>query len=241
MSKPKLSVRGLANIHVLLAKADQPAPEPAKPTTTREAIIQRTVERLVTSADYSGQDAYASAESRARKLVTAAVRDAWEAGHLASLAQNAAVDAIVKQQYETRTSHAVPAVVASVMEHLGRDTFMLDLHMVASVFERNTLEFSVIEVDNKHVVDYTLVARDDAAPFVPPTLEDTIKRLEGVEYSSARKAFGLPIPKKPRAPRKPKVAPETDALDDEAPAKKPRAPRKAKALPPVNVDPADLL
>lgn len=222
MSKPKLSVRGLANIHVLLAKADQPAPEPAKPTTTREAIVERTVERLVTSTDYSGQDAYASAEARTRKLVTAAVRDAWEAGHLASLAQNAAVDAIVKQQYETRTAHAVPAVVASVMEHLGRDTFMLDLHMVASVFERNTLEFAVIEVDNKHVVDYKLVARDDAEPFTPAPASTAAA-------------------KKPRAPRKPKVAPETDALDDEAPTKKPRAPRKAKALPPVNVDPSDLL
>lgn len=201
MKKQKISVRGLANIGALLDRADTPAPAPLKSTenkVTRESIIDRTVERLVTSGDYASQDAYAVAEARSRKLVTAAIRDAWQAAHAQALAQSNAVDVLLERQYASRTMHITPAIVASVMEQLGLSNMVLDMRLVGTVFERNALDFSVSDLGDRQIVDYTMAPIDGADTIVAQHMAEVNKPV---------------APKKPRAPRKPKtVAPPVEVF-----------------------------
>lgn len=206
MKKQKMSVTGLANIGALLGRADTPAPAPLKSTTnklTRESIIDRTVERLVTSGDYASQDAYAAADARARKLVTAAVRDAWQTSHAEALAQSNAVDVLLERQYAARTMHITPAIVASVMEQLGLSNMVLDMRLVGTVFERNALDFSVADLGDRQVVDYTMAPIEGADTIVVPEYAAAL----AVVGDDAVKAAVEEVVKvkKPRAPRKPKA------------------------------------
>lgn len=223
MKKQKISVRGLANIGALLDRADTPAPAPLKSTEnklTRESIIDRTVERLVTSGDYSSQDAYAVAEARSRKLVTAAIRDAFNAGHAQALAQSNAVDVLLERQYASRTMHITPAIVASVMEQLGLSNMVLDMRLVGTVFERNALDFSVSDLGDRQIVDYTM-APIDGADTVAKMVADVggtsylpeVKRM--VEVNAPTASYTLAAVKKPRAPRKPKTIKVIQTAEDD--------------------------
>lgn len=137
-SKRKLSVTGLANIASLLTKADlepQPIHLPGKPRATKESIVEKTYARLpAMSADDL---------KRTNTLIEAAVREAYNLGHADAMVQSETVDALLKQQYDARTKLTMPAVVAAVMEHLGTSELVMHLPTVATVFDRNHIEYTV--------------------------------------------------------------------------------------------------
>lgn len=198
MKKQKISVRGLANIGALLDRADTPAPAPLKSTEnklTRESIIDRTVAKL---SSVTAESAVMPFDAWIRKVVTAAVRDAWQTAHAQALAQSNAVDVLLERQYASRTMHITPAIVASVMEQLGLSNMVLDMRLVGTVFERNALDFSVSDLGDRQIVDYTMAPIDGADTIVAQHMAEVNKPV---------------APKKPRAPRKPKtVAPPVEVF-----------------------------
>lgn len=148
-SKRKLSVTGLANIASLLTKADlepQPVRVPGKPRATQTTIAQKTIDALPIRAQ--GDDPSIG------RIVVAAVREAYNLGHADAMVQSETVDALLKQQYDARTKLTMPAVVAAVMEHLGTSELVMHLPTVATVFDRNRIEYAVD--DSGEWINYTM-------------------------------------------------------------------------------------
>jgi dsRNA-specific ribonuclease len=162
----ELKVNGLANIGRLLNRADlptAPAPTPKRERRTRDEIAARTIEKVVAAVGLSSDKPLTSAaESQVRLISTfvqAAVRDAYNGGHADALDQNSAVEKLLEQQYEARTKMTLPAAVAAIMEQRGLASMTLDLAMLATVFDRQTIDFDVQEGD---IINYRLTPRDEA-------------------------------------------------------------------------------
>ena len=154
-----VSVNGLANIGKLLNRADLPgAPAPAPKRERRNAheIIDRTMEKI--SAAVGGQST-ATQIGLVREFVEAAVRDAYNVGHADALDQNSAVEKLLEKQYDARTKMTLPAAVAGVMEQRGLSSMTLDLAQLATVFDRQNIDFDVSEGD---IINYRLIPRDEA-------------------------------------------------------------------------------
>jgi len=149
-----LRVHGLANIGALLDRGDlpkAPPPAPKRERRTRDEIISRTMEKIGAAV---GGNATATQMSLVREYVNAAVRDAHSLGHAEALDQNHAVERLLDQQYEARTKLTMPAVAAGIMEQLNMPSMTLDLALMASVFKRNQIDFSL---SNQDVIEYTLL------------------------------------------------------------------------------------
>jgi hypothetical protein len=162
----KLRVNGLANLASLMVRNPdvlKQAATPVKPPKeSRDAICQRTIGNLqgLTLNQHQGV---------MRRIVEAAVREAYNAGHAAALVQNGAVEDALSQQNEARTRYTLPTAVAAIMEHIGMDELVLDLDAVASVFKRNRIEFKVVDADegNPQYAHYKMFALIDEAGGTP--------------------------------------------------------------------------
>lgn len=159
--KTEQRVKGLANIGTLMARN----PDAVKPVPTaqpqakvsRDAICQRTIGNLqgITLDQHQGV---------MRRIVEAAIREGYNAGHAAAFEQNGAVEKLLEQQYEARTKLTLPAAVAGIMEQLGMDELHLELDALSTVFTRQRIEF-VVEPSTTDIpvdfVKYTLHALAD--------------------------------------------------------------------------------
>lgn len=154
-----VSVKGLANIGALLNRTDlptTPAPAPKRERRTQDQIYERTIEKVL--AAMRGADA-SDVVPLIQTYVKAAIRDSYNGGHADALDQNSAVEKLLEQQYEARTKMTLPAAVAGIMEQRGLSSMTLDLAHLATVFDRNRIDFSVSDGD---VIEYRLLPIDEA-------------------------------------------------------------------------------
>lgn len=141
-NKPKMSVNGLQNIGALIGRADLPTQAPKKSTrNTIEQIVAKTVE----NGGFSCGDA---------RLIGAAAREAYNLGHADALEQNSAVEKLLEQQYEARTKVTMPAVAAAIMEQQGLTSMTMDLALMATVFDRTKITYTLDAETN--VIEYNL-------------------------------------------------------------------------------------
>lgn len=154
MSKKGMSVRGLASIGALLERADAPAAAPVRPNGGKEAIIEKTLEKMqsFTGGDLSG-------------IVTAAVREAFNLGHAAALDQNNEIERLINKRFDTKTQMAMPAICAAVMEQLGMTELLLNLDDVGTVFDRCAIDFE--SSNDGSYITYTLRHKADDAGAPP--------------------------------------------------------------------------
>lgn len=159
MTKTKGSVKGLANIATLIARAPDalaPAPTPKAHGITAESIIAKTVGRLVSLPRDVDNGAVG-------KYVKAAVTEALNLGHSMAVGQNNMVEDLLKKQYDARTALTMPAVVAAIMEQTGQDTLVLDMDALATVFSRCRIEHdSMDDVGQPNTLEYRLHYLADA-------------------------------------------------------------------------------
>jgi hypothetical protein len=156
VSKEKLSVKGLANIGQFMSRVPTANVDPTPPKDSKEAIIAKTVNAMPLGAAVHRTDV--------ERVVAAAVREAFNLGHAAALAQNDMVEQLLNKQYEARTALTLPAAVAAIMEQTGQDELILDLTAVATVFDRVKLDMAVNPVDEKgDLVEYKLTHFADGA------------------------------------------------------------------------------
>lgn len=142
-SKRTPSVSGLANIGVLLqGQSNYAKPAPAARSHNLQGIALHTARKLL-DAD----------QSEHARLVSAAVKEAYNAGHAEGLAQGSAVETLLNAQYDSRTRMLVPTVVAAIMDQLGMQEMTLDLNAVSTTFKRVALNFSLSDAG---VVEYKL-------------------------------------------------------------------------------------
>lgn len=151
MSKKGMSVSGLANIGALISRAEAPAAAPVPPKGSKEAIIEKTMKALPLGV----------AAFDVRNIITAAVRDGFNLGHASALDQNNEIERLINKRFDTKTQMAMPAICASVMEHLGMTELTLVLSDVTTVFERCRIEFDVS--DDGAFIAYTLRHLSDDA------------------------------------------------------------------------------
>jgi hypothetical protein len=154
----KASVKGLANIGALLDRGVPAAPATAPKRERRDTsqIFQRTREKI-----YAAIPLGANLDPKHKALIETylkgAIGEAYNCGHADALEQNSAVESLLDKQYEARTKLTLPTAVAAIMEQRGLATMTLDLEQVATVFERQHIDFSVAIVDEStSIVDYRL-------------------------------------------------------------------------------------
>jgi hypothetical protein len=132
MAKEK-SVRGLANIGLLVtAGALRANPPKQDERDVKQRIIDKTVAALLPHLKIT--------KEAASKIVTAAVREAFNAGHANALDQNSMVEELLKKQYNARTELTLPVAAMAIMEQTGLSDILLDMDAVASVSSRCRIE-----------------------------------------------------------------------------------------------------
>jgi hypothetical protein len=136
MAKEK-SINGLANIGLLVAGAAlRAAPPKPKEADVKAAIIKKTVGAMPNHLDPTSPRTVDAVQ----RIVTAAVREAFNAGHANALDQNHMVEELLKQQYKTRTELTLPVAAMAIMEQSGMSSLLLDLDAVATVNDRCRVE-----------------------------------------------------------------------------------------------------
>lgn len=155
MSKKGMSVSGLANIGQLLDRAEVPAEQPKVVRGSKEAIVAKTTEGIREA--YSTPGAAATIE----RYITAAVREAFNLGHAEALDQNGEIERLINKRFDAKTQMAMPAICASVMEHLGMTELTLELNSVATIFDRCRVEFEAS--DDGGFITYFLRHKSDDA------------------------------------------------------------------------------
>jgi hypothetical protein len=137
MPKEK-SVRGLANIGLLVSAGALRAnpPKPKDEGDVKAAIIKKTLGAMPNTLDASKPHVIAQVE----RIVTAAVREAFNAGHANALDQNSMVEELLKKQYTARTELTLPVACMAIMEQTGLSDILLDMDAVASVSSRCRIE-----------------------------------------------------------------------------------------------------
>lgn len=162
--KHKHSVSGLANIAALLNKAEFEA-QPVhvatrKPAQTQDSIVEKT--RLaITYTNAVTLPDLEKLHSQNKRVLQAAVREAYNLGYAEAITTNGAVEKLLEEQYDVRTKVAMPAVVAAVMEQIGKTDLTLDLRMVGTVFERNLIDFTVSDAN---AITFKLLAINEVQP-----------------------------------------------------------------------------
>lgn len=153
-----VSVKGLAALGTLLNRADLPttAPAPKRERRNLDQIFERTNTKIVASIDGNER---CSATAILGHYLKAALREAYNSGHADALDQNSAVEKLLEQQYEARTRMTLPAAVAGIMEQRGLSSMTLDLAHLATVFDRNRIDFDVADGD---IINYRLTPIDEA-------------------------------------------------------------------------------
>jgi hypothetical protein len=146
-----MSVNGLANIGAFMSRVPTANVDPAPPKSSQEAIVAKTVDNVREA--YSKPGAGITIE----RCVAAAVREAFNLGHAAALAQNDMVEQLLKKQYDARTQLTLPAALAAIMEQIGMDELILDLTAVSTVFDRCKIDMAVNPVDEQgDLIEYKL-------------------------------------------------------------------------------------
>lgn len=157
MKKPK-HVNGLANIGLLVAGATMRNAPKQDERDVKDKIVQKTLSALAARAG--------GIDHGFDKAVTAAVREAFNAGHANALEQNSMVEELLKKQYSARTELTLPVAAMAIMEQVGLPSILLDLDAVATVSSRCRVELASMEdADDKMHMRFTLrtLADDGAA------------------------------------------------------------------------------
>lgn len=157
MNNKRVIGKGLASIGALIGRADLPTEPVKRERVTREGIVLKTFEKIMaaqTNADPKSRNDLVSI------YLSAAVREAHSLGHAEAIEQNSQVERLLEKQYDARTKVTMPAVVAGVMEQCGNETMVLDLNLMATVFERNEITYDLD--DQANVIAYTLRPIGDA-------------------------------------------------------------------------------
>lgn len=200
MNQKKVSVHGLQNIGMLLGRADAPKPAPSRERGTVEGIYEKTFEKIIAALPVSATAYVTHAQQKLMEgYLRAGLRDAYNLGHSEALEQNGQVERLLEKQYETRTRVTTPAVVCAVMEQTGLSSMTLDMALMATVFERCDIQYTVSGED---VIEFTMRpigAFTDGAlgtPFVEhpeeidptdprDTLEDDVRhQVEDIEQTT---------------------------------------------------------
>lgn len=151
-----LSVKGLANLGEFMSRVPTASVEPAPPKDSKEAIVKKTVAALPLGAAVHRADI--------ERIVTAAVREAFNLGHSVGMFEKVSIEDLLNKQYESRTALTLPAAVAAIMEQTGMEGLVLDLDAVATVFDRCKLDMAVNPVDEKgDLIEYKLTHFADGA------------------------------------------------------------------------------
>lgn len=160
MDKTK-SVKGLENISQLLSRNPQAAAvEPPKSAAQKKQDQNRIVMKTISNLKHIGIGDSAGTimniDAHNHGMLVAAVREAYDLGHRDTLDQNNAVEVLLNRQYEERTKLTTPAVVAAVMEQMGMSSMLLDLALVATVFKRCAIEYTVTGEPGAEIIEYRL-------------------------------------------------------------------------------------
>lgn len=154
--KKGLSVKGLANIGTILDRGELPvmeAPKADKPMTPL-AIAQRA---------WAATQHGTHIELR-KDGFFAAVQDAYQQGRSEGLAQSGHMEKLLNEQYASRISGLVPAVVAAVMEQIGMTELVLDMDAVKTVFNRCAIDYTGSIGVAGDFVTYKLAFKADVVP-----------------------------------------------------------------------------
>jgi hypothetical protein len=146
------SVKGLANIAQLLNQGGvlaAAAPAPKRERRTADQIAGRTYEKLKAAMSNLPQ----SQQDMVISYVKAGLRESYNVGHADALDQNSEVERLLDKQYQKRTEVTMPAVVAGVMEQLGLSSMVLDLALMATVFDRHKITYTL---SDENVIEYTV-------------------------------------------------------------------------------------
>lgn len=152
------SVKGLANIAQLLNQGGvlAAAPAPKRERRDQNDIVTKTHTKIVAAVGLESEHPHSRAATAQIALlenfVKAAVRDAYNLGHADALDQNNQVERLLDKQYQKRTEVTMPAVVAGVMEQLGLSSMTLDLALMATVFDRQKITYTL---SDENVIEYT--------------------------------------------------------------------------------------
>lgn len=152
-NKPKMSVNGLQNIGALIGRADLPTQAPKRDRRDLNAIFDRTDEKMQAAAPL-GQVLTVPQRNLMANYLNAAIREAHALGHAHALEQNSAVEKLLEQQYEARTKVTMPAVAAAIMEQQGLTSMTMDLALMATVFDRTKITYTLDAETN--VIEYNL-------------------------------------------------------------------------------------
>jgi hypothetical protein len=150
----KKSVKGLANIAQLLNQGGVLAAAPAPKRERRDTndIFMRTREK-VQAAIPLGANLDPKHWALIDNYLKASMREAYNVGHADALDQNSQVERLLDKQYQKRTEVTMPAVVAGVMEQLGLSSMVLDLALMATVFDRHKITYTL---SDENVIEYTM-------------------------------------------------------------------------------------
>jgi hypothetical protein len=148
------SVKGLANIAQLLNRGDLAAAKPAPKRERRDTndIFDRTREKIEAAIPL-GANLDPKHWSLIDTYLKAGLRDAYNLGHADALDQNSQVERLLEKQYDARTKVTMPAVVAAVMEQMGLTSMTMDLALMATVFQRNQITYTVTD---ENVIEYMM-------------------------------------------------------------------------------------
>lgn len=152
-NKPKMSVNGLQNIGALIGRADMPTPAPKRDRRNLDGIFQRTREK-VQAAVPLGANLDPKHWALIDNYLKAGLDEAKNLGHAEALDQNSQVEKLLEQQYEARTKVTMPAVAAAIMEQQGLASMTMDLALMATVFERTKITYTLDAETN--VIEYNL-------------------------------------------------------------------------------------
>jgi hypothetical protein len=157
-----VSIKGLANIGALLNRTDLPTTTTAPKRERRDTnqIYHRTREKIQAAVnDLPGSpDVIRTRMQLIETYLLAGLREAYNGGHADALDQNSAVEKLLEQQYDARTKMTLPAAVAWIMEGRGLSSMTLDLAHLATVFDRQKIDF---DVSDGEIITYRLTPADE--------------------------------------------------------------------------------
>jgi len=154
MNQKKVSVHGLQNIASLLGRADAPKPAPKREKRDLNGLFNHTREKVHAAIPLGAMGSMDKSHTELIKTyINAGLREAYNLGHSEALEQNGQVERLLEKQYENRTRVTTPAVVCAVMEQTGLSSMTLDMALMATVFERCDIQYTVTDAD---VIEFTM-------------------------------------------------------------------------------------
>ena len=136
---------GLANA---TDRAGIPLTDPAPQGDTVVSILRKA---MVDAAGFS------ESSEGMRKVLHQAISSAYTLGTVQAKNEHAAIHEAAQQTYESRQAFTLPAAVAAIMDQTGMTELTLDMHAVASVFTRCSIDYRLCTgVDGRNDVHYKL-------------------------------------------------------------------------------------